>query len=238
MHADIKDSLLNNLQKAVRNQHGIHANVSILSSTGQSGIAAGIKDAGDVQLNQVAPAGQGIEAPLMKDEIGSPLINIQVYTDISTVIEEINRIRPSTICYFGQQDGAMRQRIERSTNSQIFAVNDCPVQSGNIAAPLGSPYLCGHPGIFPNGYLALSNQRAIYQRPNSHFLDLGVRYTATQPDPSRRLPSFKRLAGLASMHKSTVGTLILCSIILIALAILVYIIHRNDWRVISFPRLE
>lgn len=97
------------------------------------------------QIQEVNIAGRdgGIEVPLMKGEIGSPLINILAFSDITLVVEEGTRVRPSTVHFFGSSNCRNRELLERGIVSDFFCVNDSPLQSGLVAAPLGNAFKSG-----------------------------------------------------------------------------------------------
>ena len=77
--------------------------------------------------------------------------------------------------------------------------------------------------------------RAVLERPNSKFLDLGVRYSSNDQN---RLKSFKRIESVTRMEFRTLMCIIITITIFILLGVGVGLLVKYDVDVISFPILN
>ena len=82
---------------------------------------------------------------IMKEEIFAPLLPIYAYESPLEVIKTIQAgARPLAVYYYGDPKSIVRQRIEESTYSGSFVVNDSVVQFACNSLPFG--------GIGDSGY--------------------------------------------------------------------------------------
>lgn len=183
-----------------------------------------------------------IDEPLMQDEQGSSLVNLVQFSNPDSVVADLRSLNLAGVHYFGPAGSKTRQLLEGRLRSAYFFVNESPLQPCNVFAPLGHSLACGLGRIKGKdgkprspGFLAFSNVRSVYVRPNSTFLDLDLRY----PGPStKRLARIKTLSGVSSMYKSTAFCILYWVIALILLAIFVFVVAKyGNGNIITFPRL-
>jgi acyl-CoA reductase-like NAD-dependent aldehyde dehydrogenase len=86
-----------------------------------------------------------LKSTLMQEEIFGPIWPIFAYQSPEEVIKVINSIsRPLSVYYYGNPDSVFRQRLEESTVSGSFVVNDSVMQFAVSTLPFG--------GIGDSGY--------------------------------------------------------------------------------------
>lgn len=101
-------------------------------------------------LNVVHPQGsakaqsrEGIEEPLMQDEITAPLLNLVSFQDAQEVVAEFQKQKLFAVSYFGGKNSSNRKNIENSILSEVFVVNDVLVERGNTLTSVSQPNQCG-----------------------------------------------------------------------------------------------
>ena len=74
--------------------------------------------------------------------------------------------------------------------------------------------------------------RAIYERPNSKFLDMSIRYNSNDRD---RLKNFKRVISLSSMSRNTLFKAVYTISCLLVIALAVILLYHFNIRLVEFP---
>lgn len=116
----------------------------------------------------------GKEASIWKEEIFGPVLPVQVFSQISEVIESINEgEKPLALYYFGSEKTG--QYVLDNTSSGGACINDTLLHIGVHDMPFGGVGNSGM-GKYHGEYsfLAFSNERSIVKTPT--FIDLPFRY--------------------------------------------------------------
>ena len=195
------------------------------------------------KITPVQPSGDGkkgpgeVEAPLLDESVSGILpLNLEGFSDFDKVNSEIKRLRPYAIGYFGNKGSHLREFLGNKTFSPLFFVNEFPLLPANVLAPFrnasqnGLGRLRGY-----DGFCQFSNMRAIYERPNSSFLDLSIRYSS---DTENRFGKMKRLMGMTGMNASTVFCCVYFIIIAALAATGLYILNKHRGPLVTFPKFQ
>lgn len=84
-----------------------------------------------------------VNTPLLKDESGSPLVNLATFMDITVLITELREMKPETIQYFGSKSSKSRKLIEEELIFKNMIVNDCRCEGNNVVSALGHAFASG-----------------------------------------------------------------------------------------------
>ena len=101
---------------------------------------------------------------IAKEEIFGPILQVETYSDIGTVIERINQgERPLALYYFGTDKGE-EHRVLSHTRSGGVSINDVLMQVAAHDAPFGGAGASGM-GCYHGreGFLEFSHPRTIYR---------------------------------------------------------------------------
>lgn len=82
------------------------------------------------------------------------------------------------------------------------------------------------------GFCKFSNMRAVYERPNSKFLDLAIRYTSNDRN---RLKSFKRTMSLASFSRDRLICFGIVFLFFVLIGAAALVAGLRKVRLIDFP---
>jgi aldehyde dehydrogenase (NAD+) len=182
------------------------------------------------------PSGE-VEAPLLDESMSGILpLNLETFSNFDKLNSDIQRLKPYAIGYFGNKSSELRDFLSNKTNSALLFVNECPLLPANLLAPFrnasqnGLGRLRGY-----DGFCQFSNMRAIYERPNSTFLDFSVRYAN---DDEQRISKLKRLFVISDINVSTVFCWVYVLCFLTLLAIGLYILNKHNGPLITFPRFQ
>jgi coniferyl-aldehyde dehydrogenase len=107
--------------------------------------------------------GAAANTKAMHEELFGPLLVIQPYTDIQTVIADIqSRDCPLALYYFGS-DASEQDHLLRQTLSGGVSVNDAMMHAAMLSAPFGGVGASGM-GHYQGreGFLALSHTRTVF----------------------------------------------------------------------------
>src|SRR5690606_14192763 len=72
---------------------------------------------------------------LLRSETFGPILAVDFYTEIDTVVKQINRNTPPLCSYIFSSDKNLLHKIEAETTSGSICVNDCLVQGSNPHFP-------------------------------------------------------------------------------------------------------
>ena len=133
------------------------------------------------------------DAPLMKEEIFGPLMPIVPYESVEEAINFINANDHPLALYVFSADSEFITKVENSTRSGSFVVNDTVIQLATSRLPFGG---VGASGIGAyhgeSGFNAFSHFRAVLKRP--FWLDLPLRY---RPYTGFKMWVLRKLFGLS-----------------------------------------
>jgi acyl-CoA reductase-like NAD-dependent aldehyde dehydrogenase len=131
-------------------------------------------------------------AAMMQEEIFGPLMPIVPYESVDEAISYINANDHPLALYIFSADASLIKKVETSTRSGSFVVNDTVIQLATSQLPFGG---IGASGIGAyhgeSGFNAFSHQRAVLKRP--FWLDLPLRY---RPYSGFKMWVLKKLFGL------------------------------------------
>lgn len=157
IHSSIKQRFGDEFQKQIKQQHGVYTktNLQVAPSLQFSKHAVEYKQlpSGNEkelqdqhlmdELDKSPKSKEEIGEPLMKDEMVSPLVSIVEYDTAQTIIEELRKIKPAGIYYYGSKGSKAHQLVQDQVQSAYFITNDSPLQQCNVFAPFKHAGACG-----------------------------------------------------------------------------------------------
>jgi len=177
------------------------------------------------------------DSKIMKEEVFGPILPLLKYKNKEEIMRRVNSNgRPLTVYYFGDNDTEMKKYLLENTRSGNFVTNDVAVHFLNNNLPFGGIGDSGYGTTKgEHGFNQLSLLKSCTERPNSTFMDLGLRYNY-DTDPVKRTKTIKMLSPF--LFRNTKETLGLIGSILFKLFLLYifYMCFKND--IIRFPAIE
>lgn len=172
---------------------------------------------------------------LMQEEIFGPILPIYAYDNVVDVINFIRQqARPLAVYYYGDPKSIVRQRLEESTVSGGFICNDSIIQFAISSLPFGGIGDSGYGTTHGKaGFEQFCNLRAVYERPNSTFMDMALRYTTQSP--GSRLSQMKKVEFGTRVTVDTVFCYARTAFLVAFLGVALWLAVK--YRVVAFPFL-
>jgi aldehyde dehydrogenase (NAD+) len=152
VHKNIKDNLLQEIQKCVEEFYGENPAKSpdygrLISQRHLERLAGFLKDGkivigGEVNsrdryLSPTIIDGVSWESPVMEEEIFGPILPVLEYSDLGDAIGKINARPKPLALYFFSKDQEKQERILRETSSGGVCINDTVMQIAVTELPFG-----------------------------------------------------------------------------------------------------
>ncbi len=132
------------------------------------------------------------DAPIMSEEIFGPLMPIIPFDSVDEAVNYINAHDHPLALYVFSRRNEFISKIEQSTRSGSFVVNDTVIQLATSKLPFGGVGASGTGSYHGQaGFNAFSHHRSVLKRP--FWLDLPLRY---RPYSSLKIWVLKKLFGL------------------------------------------
>jgi aldehyde dehydrogenase (NAD+) len=210
VHASVKDAFLQGLRDRVGRAYGSGAAsphlTRIVSPTHAARLSALIADAmgkgakplvaGGLSGQSIGPHLIGDPTPdmrLMQEEIFGPILPVVTYSDIETVVAEINARDKPLVLYIFDRDPARVDAILRQTTSGAVGVNLTLVHYSHLNLPFGGVNSSGIGAAHGlAGFRAFSHERAVLR---NRFLALPLLFPPYTPRVLRLVNLVKRFLG-------------------------------------------
>ncbi|WP_425389754.1 aldehyde dehydrogenase family protein [Ekhidna sp.] len=105
------------------------------------------------------------DSRVLEEEIFGPILPLMVYTDISEVIEFINRKPKPLALYVFSKRQSIIEKVKKETSSGMMAINDVVLQFAHPNLPIGGVNNSGIGKAHGHaGFIAFSNEKAVVKQ--------------------------------------------------------------------------
>ena len=133
---------------------------------------------------------EGLDDPLMQEELFGPLLPVLAVDDLEQAIDLINQRPKPLALYLFSQDAQAQQRTAAATSSGSLVFNDVLMHAGDANLPFGGVGASGMGRYHGEaGFQTFSHERTVLKRP--FWGDVPLRY----PPYAGKLPWLQRLMG-------------------------------------------
>jgi aldehyde dehydrogenase (NAD+) len=210
VHASVKDAFLQVFRARIARSYGSGAAsphltriVSPAHAARLSALIADAMDKGAVSLVAGGQSGQAVgphliertspDMRLMQEEIFGPILPVVTYSEIETVLAEINARDKPLALYIFDRDPARIDAILRQTTSGAVGVNLTLVQYSHLNLPFGGVNASGIGAAHGEaGFRAFTHERAVLR---NRFLALPLLFPPYTPRVLKLVNLVKRFLG-------------------------------------------
>ena len=185
----IGDPFANSDYPRIINLHHYMRLKNLIEKNSSSGIIGGRCDDNQMRIEPSIVTDVTLDSDIMKNEIFGPILPVVAYDDREEIIAILKRKPKSSALYIFSEDKESTDDLIRDLAFGSCCVNDCLVQLGNEALPLGG---VGNSGMGSYrgkaGYDAFSYTKSVLRV--SGNTDIGVKYP---PYTDHKLSAIRRM---------------------------------------------